>query len=62
MFMLLDLEAVILDDRIAEQFVADFVDLPVPRSLVGVRQFDFEVLADMNGPNAVATEVFEGRS
>ena len=54
-----NLQPVILDDRVAEEFVAGLVDLFAQRFLVA-GDFDFQVFADVDGADALVTHVFEG--
>jgi len=59
-FRLFDLELVILDDRVAQEPVAGFVDAFAPGFLVAVGQLDFHVFAHAHRANAFVAHVFEG--
>src|SRR6516164_8855373 len=48
----LDFKPVILNDRVAEDFVTGFVDLFAGQLGITTRQFDFEVFADVHCTNA----------
>jgi hypothetical protein len=60
MFISFDLEAVILNDGIAQYLVARLVNFLAPKSFVGIGKFDFQVFPDMHGADAFVAHLFEG--
>lgn len=54
---LFDFKPVIFDDRVAEEFMAGFVDLFACGQGVAARQFDFEVFAYVYGAHALVTHM-----
>jgi hypothetical protein len=58
--MSFDDEAIILDDRVAEDLVAGSIDLLAPRFGIRAGQFDLEILADVDRADAFVAHLLEG--